>query len=60
MRQTKTTTVYKACPECSGTGRKDLFGYEREVQLCCFLCGGSGKVIESLMIEETVVYEDTH
>jgi len=55
MKSTKTTTVYAACPECNGTGRKDLFGYTREVQLSCYLCGGGGRLVESIVIEELVV-----
>lgn len=57
MKSTKTTTRYVACPECSGTGRKDIFGYMREVQLTCYLCGGSGRLVESIVIEELVVSE---
>jgi DnaJ-class molecular chaperone len=58
VKSTKTTTMYVPCPECNGTGRKDLFGYQREVQLCCFLCSGSGRVVKSIIVEEVVLDED--
>ena len=57
MKQTKTTTVYASCPECQGTGRKDLVGWVSSAQLCCYLCGGSGRLIKEVVVEETVIEE---
>ena len=57
MKQTKTTTVYASCPECQGTGRKDLVGWVSSAQLCCYLCGGSGRLIKEVVIEEIVTEE---